>query len=105
LRSALPEVGESVFAIGAPLERDLQGTVMRGIVSAHRVQDGYAIIQSDVNTNHGMSGGPLLDEQGRVVALVESGRTEKALSGDVTQSLNFFTPVGDALKYLSASPQ
>jgi S1-C subfamily serine protease len=102
LRPQMPDVGETVFAIGAPLDKNLQGTVMRGIVSAHRVKDGYDLLQSDVAANMGMSGGPLLDAQGRVVALVESGYQPTA---EVQVGINYFTPVGDALKYLSLAPQ
>lgn len=102
LRKDAPEVGDTVFAIGAPLEKALQGTVMRGAISARRVQDGYDMLQSDVNVNHGMSGGPLLDEHGRVVALAESA---KQLHYAVPEGINYFTPIGDALRYLSLTPQ
>jgi S1-C subfamily serine protease len=102
LRKDMPVRGDTVFAIGAPLERALQGTVMRGIVSAHRVLDGFDLLQSDVNVNHGMSGGPLLDDKGRVVALVESAYQ---LHENVPEGVNYFTPIGDALRYLSLTPQ
>jgi S1-C subfamily serine protease len=106
LRREMPDVGETVFAIGAPLDTNLQGTVMRGIVSARRVVDGYDLIQSDVNVNMGMSGGPLLDAQGRVVALTESKRlAQDSRSKELNLSINYFTPVADALKYLSLAPQ
>jgi putative serine protease PepD len=67
-------VGDGVIAIGSPF--GLEGTVTSGIVSAlHRqieAPNGFSIddaIQTDAAINHGNSGGPLLDSQGRVVGV------------------------------------
>ena len=67
-------VGDSVVAIGSPF--GLEGTVTSGIVSAlHREMTSpnhFAIdnsIQTDAAINHGNSGGPLLDSQGKVVGV------------------------------------
>ena len=67
-------VGDSVVAIGSPF--GLEGTVTSGIVSAlHREMTSpnhFAIdnsIQTDAEINHGNSGGPLLDSQGKVVGV------------------------------------
>ncbi|HEX9416814.1 MAG TPA: trypsin-like peptidase domain-containing protein [Gaiellaceae bacterium] len=67
-------VGDSVVAIGSPF--GLEETVTSGIVSAlHRQMsspNGFAIndsIQTDAAINHGNSGGPLLNTQGRVVGV------------------------------------
>jgi S1-C subfamily serine protease len=93
--------GDAVFAIGAPMGDKYQNSVTRGIVSAYRTFDGLSYIQSDVNVNHGSSGGPLLDEKGQVVGLTEQG----AQIAGAPLGLNLFTPVGDALAFLSAQPQ
>ena len=68
------EVGDGVVAIGSPF--GLEGTVTAGIVSALARQmeapNGFTIndsIQTDAAINHGNSGGPLLDLQGRVVGV------------------------------------
>ena len=68
------EVGESVVALGSPF--GLEGTVTSGIVSAlHRqmtAPNNFTIadsIQTDAAINHGNSGGPLLDQQGRVIGV------------------------------------
>jgi serine protease Do len=97
LRQALPAQGETVFAIGAPLDTRLQGTVTRGIVSASRTEDGLSFIQSDVTVNGGNSGGPLLDERGAVVALCVSS----LMRGEASTGVNLFIPIGDALNVLS----
>jgi S1-C subfamily serine protease len=61
--SPLVEPGERVFAIGYPLNQEQ--TLTSGIVSS--VREGAII--SDVNINHGNSGGPLLNLAGEVVAI------------------------------------
>jgi serine protease Do len=89
--------GEAVLAIGTPLDRDLQNTVTRGIVSGTRVIDGLSFIQSDVAVDHGNSGGPLIDEKGQVIAITEWGYAPDGVS----HNLNFFIPIEDALKALT----
>jgi len=89
--------GETVFAIGAPLDEKFQNTVTRGIVSANRTFDGLRFIQSDVSVNPGSSGGPLLDEKGQVLGLTESGYR----LGSAPVSINLFTPAPDALDFLA----
>jgi putative serine protease PepD len=67
-------VGDPVVAIGSPF--GLEGTLTSGIVSAlHREMTSpnqFAIdnsIQTDAAINHGNSGGPLLNAQGKVVGV------------------------------------
>ncbi len=68
------DVGDPVFALGSPF--GLEGTLTSGIVSAlHRrmtAPNNYTItdtIQTDAAINHGNSGGPLLDDRGRVIGV------------------------------------
>lgn len=97
LRKPLAQPGETVFAIGSPLDPKYQGTITRGIVSAHRIQDGFNFIQSDVTVNHGNSGGPLLDEKGQVIGVTDLGYQPDG----VPTGINLFIPIGDALDFLS----
>jgi len=92
-----PAVGAAVFAVGTPLDEALQNTVTRGIVSANRFIDGFAFIQSDVGIDHGNSGGPLLDEKGRVIGIT----VIKIAPDDGQRGLNLFIPIGDALDFLA----
>ncbi|MCA6317434.1 MAG: trypsin-like peptidase domain-containing protein [Phenylobacterium sp.] len=99
LRSEPVRQGETVFAIGTPMETRLQGTLTRGVISASRTLAGYRFIQSDTAVNPGNSGGPLLDESGRVVAVTVSRYASEP--ADRTQGLNFFIPIDDALSFLA----
>jgi len=99
-RTTPPVVGETVLAVGAPLDIQFQGTVTRGIVSTpSRMYGGLRYVQSDVMVNPGNSGGPLLDEQGRVVAITDLG-----IPGDQEgpTGINLFVPIDDAARYLNA---
>lgn len=100
LEPAIPPVGDTVFAVGAPLEEKLQGSVTKGIVSAVRTEKGQRLIQSDVSINHGNSGGPLVNEKGQVVAITVSGM----FASDAPMGLNFFIPIADALTALNLQP-
>src|SRR5207302_8147499 len=67
-------VGDGVVAIGSPF--GLEETVTSGIVSAlHRsmtAPNNFTIndsIQTDAAINHGNSGGPLLNMQGKVIGI------------------------------------
>lgn len=97
LRRSPVEVGEPVYAVGTPLDESLEGTITKGIVSANRIYNGLAYIQSDVVVTHGSSGGPLLDEKGVVVGITVAGRT---IAGAPT-GFNFFIPIVEALQSLS----
>lgn len=96
IRTDALNVGEEVYAVGAPLEPALQTTVTRGIVSGYRQLDGLRYIQSDVNIQPGNSGGPLLDERGNVVGISVQGFVE----GGSMAGLNLFIPVTEALESL-----
>ena len=93
-------VSEEVYAIGAPLQERLRGTVTRGIVSAFRRDrlTGLETIQADVSIQGGNSGGPLVDAQGNLVGLTVAGYVVPGSTGSA--GLNLFIPIGDALDRL-----
>jgi putative serine protease PepD len=87
-------VGDQVVAIGSPF--GLEGTVTSGIVSAlHREMTSpnhFAIdnsIQTDAAINHGNSGGPLLDSQGKVVGVTSQIESN---SGGGNEGVGFAIP-------------
>ncbi|MAG78948.1 hypothetical protein CMI40_01070 [Candidatus Pacearchaeota archaeon] len=64
------QIGEKVIAIGNPL--GLQFSVSQGIISAiHRegINKIDAYIQTDAALNPGNSGGPLINEEGKVIGI------------------------------------
>jgi putative serine protease PepD len=62
-----PAVGSAVMALGSPL--GLDGTVTVGVVSAFRSLDGNEYMQFSAPVSPGNSGGPVIDEKGRVVGV------------------------------------
>jgi S1-C subfamily serine protease len=71
----IPNVGDTVYAIGSPV--GLEKTVTAGIVSAlgRRFLQIGDVIQIDAAVNHGNSGGPVVDMAGRLVGIVFAGVT------------------------------
>ncbi|MDR1318885.1 MAG: S1C family serine protease [Treponema sp.] len=81
----IPQVGDTVLAIGSP--GGLEKTVTSGIVSApsRRFLQMGDVIQIDAAVNHGNSGGPVIDTSGRLVGIVYAGIEQY-------QGLNFAVP-------------
>jgi S1-C subfamily serine protease len=100
--SAGVEVGDAVVAIGNPF--GLERTVTAGIVSALQRQiaapNGFAIdqvIQTDAAINHGNSGGPLLNADGRVIGVNSQIETESG--GNV--GIGFAIPIDTVKEVVS----
>jgi len=79
-------VGNRIYAIGSPA--GLEQTLTSGIVSAQkrRLLSLGDVLQIDAPINHGNSGGPIVDEAGRVQAVVFAGI-------EPYEGLNFAIPV------------
>jgi hypothetical protein len=88
------EVGQPVFAIGNP--RGLEGTFSSGIVSSVRGFQSDTIVQITAPISPGSSGGPVIDEHGRVVGVATASYT-------AGQNLNFAVPVKYLSRLLSAN--
>lgn len=89
----LPAIGSKVYAIGNP--SGLSNTLSDGLVSGHRVIESVSVIQATAPVGPGSSGGPLMDEFGKVVGITSFGYK----SG---QNLNFAVS-SDRLSALYAS--
>ncbi|GAA1313046.1 serine protease [Saccharothrix xinjiangensis] len=79
-------VGTPVLAIGYPgsaVDQSLEPSNKNGQVSARRTRDGRPFYEFSAAAAHGMSGGPVVDAEGRVVGLIS-----QAAPGE-TQSFNF----------------
>ncbi len=101
IRFDRPAVGDTVYAVGAPLDPTYSATVSKGIISAFRDIEGEPWIQSDVNVQHGSSGGPLLDERGNILGITSRGEPNEA---GTPSGVNLFVPIADALRRLGLSP-
>jgi S1-C subfamily serine protease len=85
------DVGDRIYAIGSPV--GLERTLTSGIVSAtdRKLFSIGAVMQIDAAVNSGNSGGPCIDENGAVQAIVFAGMLQY-------EGLNFAIPV----EYLKA---
>lgn len=77
------EVGERVYAIGAP--QGLELSLSEGLVSGLRKDGGTTLIQTTAAISKGSSGGGLFDAQGRLVGITTMFLKEG-------QALNFAVP-------------
>ena len=89
--SSMPEVGERIYAIGNP--KGLSGTISEGIISGIRNLEGKDLIQITAPISPGSSGGPVIDNNGRVVGVAVGTLT----SG---QNLNFAIPTSTLITLL-----
>lgn len=101
-------VGDTVFAIGAPLDDEYSWTVTRGILSGKdrlvsasssnsTTQDMVmSVMQTDAAINSGNSGGPLANSNGQVI-----GITNMKLVSSGVEGIGFAIPIGDAIEYAS----
>ena len=97
------EIGDTVFAVGAPLGKQFRSTVTRGILSGKdRLVETTSsneellmnVIQTDASINPGNSGGPLCDVSGNVIGVTSLKIVESSVEG-----LGFAITIEDALSY------
>ena len=89
-------VGETVVAIGSPLNLSFSGTATTGIISgvARRVETKNGVstyIQTDAAINPGNSGGPLLNSRGEVI-----GINAAKIDIDGVEGIGFAIPINIA---------
>jgi S1-C subfamily serine protease len=89
-------VGDTVYAIGNPfgytrtLTSGIVSAVQRQITAPNTLPIDNAI-QTDAAINHGNSGGPLLDTQGRVIGVTSQIYSDSSQSGNI--GIGFAIPV------------
>lgn len=85
--------GETVVAIGSPLG-DFKNSVTQGIVSAlnRNVGGQEGLIQTDAAINHGNSGGPLINLEGKVIGINTMVVRGSQTSSDQAEGLGFAIP-------------
>jgi serine protease Do len=103
--------GDRLFVLGFPapatfnpaLSTDSQKepTLTQGVLSAKKtLRQGSTVLQTDAAMTHGNSGGPVFDEQGRVVGVATFGSVDPNTGREVA-GLNFAVPVSVVSELLS----
>ena len=95
-------VGDTSFAVGAPLDSVYSWTVTRGIISGKdrmvevELSGDYVmkVLQTDAAINSGNSGGPLCNANGEVI-----GVTSLKLVDESVEGMGFAIPIEIALEY------
>ena len=97
-------VGDTSFAVGAPLDSVYSWTVTRGIISGKdrmvevNLADGgdyvMKVLQTDAAINSGNSGGPLCNINGEVI-----GITSLKLVDESVEGMGFAIPIETAIEY------
>lgn len=99
------KIGETVFAIGTPMNDKYYGTVTRGILSGKdrlvevKVNSNsydwiMNVLQTDTSLNPGNSGGPLCNINGEVI-----GVNTMKISDEEIDNIGFAIPIEEALMY------
>lgn len=98
--NSLSRVGDTAFAVGAPLDSAYSWTVTRGIISG---KDRFVevdsnstvmkVMQTDTAINSGNSGGPLCNANGEVI-----GITSLKLVSSGVEGMGFAIPIEDAVE-------
>lgn len=102
-------VGDTVFAVGAPMGKEYANTVTRGILSGKdrmvetAIGDSSSynwimnVMQTDAAINPGNSGGPLCNASGEIIGVTSMKIVESSVEG-----IGFAIPVEDAVNYANA---
>lgn len=103
LRTEVAEVGESVFALGYPLA-SIMGDEIKftdGRISSRTgVQGAVNVYQISVPIQPGNSGGPLFDQQGRIVGITSSSLNREMFS---SENVNYAIKSGYILNLIDSS--
>lgn len=88
-------LGDEVVTIGTPADVALGQSVSKGILSGKRKINDHVYLQSDVSVSPGNSGGPLLNERGDVIGIIQS-----KLVGSGIEGIGFAVPIQEAMERL-----
>ena len=88
----IPAVGDRIFAIGSPLDKDNKNSFTQGYVTRIDSKKG---IEHDARIMPGNSGGPLLNSQAEVIGVNTSG------IGRLNSGMNFAIPVSEVKSFIT----
>lgn len=92
------QLGTSIYAIGTPGSLEIGQSISSGIVSGERQVDKATFLQTDASINFGNSGGPLVNQEGELIGIVNS-----KLIGIGVEGIAFGTPAYLLSQYLNLS--
>ncbi len=103
--------GDRLFVLGFPgpatynplLSQNSQKepTLTQGVLSAKKtVSQGFTVLQTDAAMTHGNSGGPVFDDQGRVVGVATFGSVDLQ-TGQEVSGFNFAVPASVVREFLA----
>ena len=83
------EQGMEVIAMGNP--QGLEFSIVRGIISGIREIENQSLIQIAIPIEPGNSGGPLMNDKGKVCGIIN-------MKSAITENLGFAIPVNNLIK-------
>ena len=85
----LPELGDTIYHVGTPLDMEFNHSLLRGIVSyiGRDLNPWLDTIQVDAWGAPGCSGGPVFNEAGELIALVVAGPTRVGACAVICESV------------------
>ena len=92
------EPGDELWVMGYALGLEGDASITRGVASALRELEGVTYIQTDAPVNPGNSGGPIIDERGKVVAVASFKIADVEIEG-----MQFGVAIEEALPLLASS--
>lgn len=102
--TSILKLGDSVIAIGTPMHISLRNSISTGIISGlERIgYSNFKLIQTDLASNTGCSGGPLINLNGKVIGMNSfkyqeagsEGLTFSIASKDIIYYINMFHKYG-----------
>ena len=103
LRSTLADVGESVYALGYPMA-DIMGDEIKftdgKISSKSGIQGAVNVYQISVPIQPGNSGGPLFDQQGRIVGITTASLNKEMFN---SENVNYAVKTGYIFNLIDSS--
>jgi S1-C subfamily serine protease len=95
------KIGQAIHLMGSP-NGEFDGTYSPGVISNLAGKNSnHPLVQHTAPATHGNSGGPIVDDFGRVVAILQGGRDDRDGSN---AAIRFGVPVNE-LKHLIAAPE
>lgn len=98
------QVGHDCHLLGNP--QGLMASYAKGVISAYREDEnvsGKMLVQYDVATNGGNSGGPVMNNKGEIIAVHEMGMKSQT-NGAAAQGLNFGIDILIVRQVLDSDP-